>query len=359
MGSSEMSRYIVQLLYNEKYKIIRRTQTFNIVPAKIPEININKSPEMMKVLEKYYDGSGSEYFLSPSALSSYIDCSLRFYFRYVAGLKEFEKPIEEIDPSTLGSILHDAMHRLYEPFHNLTVQKEALGDLIKDNNKIENILKDSIAKIYFKNEKIQDKDKIRGRNIIIVRILEKFIRQIIETDLKIAPFCILELERKIVSTFDINTKSGIIKVRVGGNIDRVVEVDNYIRIIDYKTGSVETKFKNFDELFKPAEGKKAKKEILQAFIYSLLYKRNGIITKPVKPGLYTLRTIFGDQFDPGIYFDREAITDISKIENTFIENLQIILEEIFNPEISFFQTNDLKKCNFCAYKIICHRENEK
>jgi hypothetical protein len=358
MGSTELSRYAVQMLYNDKYKILRRSQTFNIVPVKIPGINITKSPEVMNILGKYYISSNSDYYLSPSALSSYIDCSLRFYFRYIAGLKEYELPAEEIDASMLGSILHDAMQNLYKPFLNSKILPSNLENLLKSNDKVEKVLRNSLAKKYFKDAKITDEDLLQGRNIIIFRILDKYIRQIIETDIKISPFSLIALEQNVIKTFEIKVKSETLKIKVGGNIDRIDQIKSTIRIIDYKTGNVESKFSNFEELFKPEEGKKAKKEIFQALLYSMLFKNINNFKEAVIPGIYNLRKIFGDHFDPNIYYEKETITDISKIENDFSENLQNILEEIYNPEVMFSQTTDLKKCSLCDYKIICHREDE-
>ncbi len=272
MGCAEISRYATQMLYSDKYKITKRFQTFNIVPASIPEISIIKTPEIMKVLEKYYENSKSEYYISPSALSSYIDCKLRFYFRYVAGLKEFEIPTEEIDASMLGNILHNAMYSIYKPFINKTIQKENLENILISTGIIEKAIHSSIAKVYFKDIKALEKESLQGRNFIISKILDKYIRQIIETDIQNAPFNLAGLEHNVISNFDVDIKSGITKIKIGGNIDRIDKIDSTFRIIDYKTGNVENKFKNYEELFEPEEGRKAKKEILQACLYAMLYK---------------------------------------------------------------------------------------
>ena len=357
MGSSEISRYATQMLYNEKFKITRRTQTFNIIPSKIPEIEIKKSDEILKILNKYIDNSKTSYYLSPTALSNYIECKLRFYFRYVAGLKEHETPAEEIDPSLLGSILHNAMFNLYRPFLTKSIQSVDLESLLKSTDIIEKALLSAITKDYFKEDQISGKDILKGRNIIIFRILEKYIRQILKVDMEITPFSIISLENNVTCTFEIACKFGNIKVRVGGNIDRVDRVGGNIRIIDYKTGSVENKFKDYMELFSPEEGKKAKKEIFQAILYSLIYKKTNNTTETISPGLYRLREIFEDKFDPGVYFGKEIITDIANVENLFENNLKNLLREIYSLEIPFSQTSDLKKCSICDYKVICHHEN--
>ncbi len=78
----------------------------------------------MAVLEKYKirDNSPSAYSkkLSASGLGTYINCSLQFYFRYVAGLKEKEETEDFIEAAPFGKILHDTMKTLYEGHKILT-----------------------------------------------------------------------------------------------------------------------------------------------------------------------------------------------------------------------------------------------
>ncbi len=41
---------------------------------------------------------------------------MKFYYRYVNGLKEPDVIIRDIDPAMLGEILHDVMKKLYSDF---------------------------------------------------------------------------------------------------------------------------------------------------------------------------------------------------------------------------------------------------
>jgi hypothetical protein len=53
----------------------------------------------------------------------------------------------------------------------------------------------------------------------------------------------------------------------------LTEVNDTLRILDYKTGNVESfSFKEVEELFEK-DKEKPKKEILQALIYCLIYQR--------------------------------------------------------------------------------------
>jgi ATP-dependent helicase/nuclease subunit B len=50
--------------------------------------------------------------LSPSALITYKDCALRFFFRYGVGIKETEDVEESAEANTQGSILHESLEML-------------------------------------------------------------------------------------------------------------------------------------------------------------------------------------------------------------------------------------------------------
>ena len=49
----------------------------------------------------------------------------------------------------------------------------------------------------------------------------------------------------------------------------------------------------------------------------------------------------------------EGLTPDERIETEEVFNQ--IAKEIVNPEIPFEKTNDVKRCQYCDYKAICHR----
>ncbi len=352
IGASEVSRYVTQMKYNEKYIVKEKVQTFDIVPSSVTEITIPKTDAILEVLKKFLHNGESKSYLSPSALSSYVDCSLRFYFRYVASIKEFETTNEEIDAPMLGNILHAAMQILYQPYIGNLLDASLFTKILTDSESIDSAIKSAMAEKYFKQTKPIE---LQGRNIIIFRILKKYVKQIISIDKQQAPFTIISLEENCSTAIEITANGKNYSVNTGGNIDRIDMKNDVIKIIDYKTGSVDTKFSSIDELFISPENQKAKKEIFQVILYSLLYQNKSTSPASVQPNLYNLRKIFEDNFDARIYFEKEPIQNINEIIKPFTENLQIILAEIFNTEWPFSQTEDISKCKNCTYNSICHR----
>jgi len=53
--------------------------------------------------------------------------------------------------------------------------------------------------------------------------------------------------------------------------------------------------------------------------------------------------------------DKRDITDIRPFLPEFEKNLQVLLEELFNLEVQFTQTEEVKNCTFCTFRTMCRR----
>jgi RecB family exonuclease len=270
--------------------------------------------------------------LSASALISYIACPIRFYFRYVAGLQETEEPEEEMEAATFGKVVHKAMQNLYTGLPGL------------DESVIDRLLKNiDVAVDQAINEEYISPDQLEGKNILFRNVIRELVRKILLSEKTHLPLNILQLEKDVSMLF--NNKRGEI-VKLFGIIDRVDEKDGLIRIIDYKTGRVEKK--------KPAElsdyfSEPKYKEQFQALYYAYLTK-NKIPGRPVKTGLLIVR-----EMSDGIWFmnNNQAYSEDQFFE--FEKLLQDLIHKIFSPDIPFVQTEDDRRCEYCPYSGLCHR----
>jgi len=43
------------------------------------------------------------------------------------------------------------------------------------------------------------------------------------------------------------------------------------------------------------------------------------------------------------------------VADEYLQHLTRLMEEIFNPEIAFTQTEETSHCEYCPYRKICHR----
>ena len=63
-----------------------------------------------RILEQFEHG------LSPSAMNKFLGCSLDYYFRYVLKYADDEEVEELVEHSTFGSVVHEVLEFLYQPF---------------------------------------------------------------------------------------------------------------------------------------------------------------------------------------------------------------------------------------------------
>jgi RecB family exonuclease len=149
-------------------------------------------------------------------------------------------------------------------------------------------------------------------------------------------------------------KNEITPVSVGGKIDRIDIVNGQVRVIDYKTGNVTSfSFKALDELFEH-DLEKPKKEILQALIYSLVYKDEKDIEDEIQPAIYSLRKLFGEKFAPEIKYNSKPIV-FQELEQEFRDKMHDLVAEIYSPTTTYSQTPHEKVCQNCPYNRICQR----
>ena len=71
--------------------------------------------------------------LSPSAINCYLDCSLRFFYRYIMGVEKYKEVVNEIQKNDFGLIFHKASELFYGsllPHGKGEVKKEMLQPYI-------------------------------------------------------------------------------------------------------------------------------------------------------------------------------------------------------------------------------------
>ncbi|MCV9385315.1 PD-(D/E)XK nuclease family protein [Reichenbachiella ulvae] len=358
--NGELSRYMQQLEFESdetKVEIKRQSVLTQIAPVPAYSITKTKTAEVMKRLGEYLYDSSSPRKLSPSALNTYIDCKLKFYFNYVERIYEPNEIREDIDPSMLGNLLHRAMEFLYEGQSEMT--KELAESL---NGKVE-----AAVKAAFVDQKlnIEDSRQSLGRQMIVFEVIKKFVLDILRTDAASAPFEFVGLESEdFFYDFPIETMEGSTKVSLKGIIDRIDRKGESIRIVDYKSGSDNREFGDLEDLL-DAGSTNRNKAVFQLFYYSMLYKENHPDNAlPIQPLMYNSRDLSQADFDGQIRqkkgtkgSDRKGgiVMDYRQFEEEYKQTLEHLLTEIFNSSIDFNQTDDLKKCQYCPYVEICRR----
>jgi hypothetical protein len=363
----EKSRYIHQLQIETNNRGTQDEDILIHVPVNLStagDITIEKNEAIMAQLLKYTRttaGKREPISFSPSALNVWLDCRLKFYLTYIAGLKVPEEVKEDVDPAIFGNLVHMSLENLYMGYI------ERKGRPLVEEKDIDGLasfiypaVMKAINKQYFLEENADQ--KLTGQLAIARDVLQKYLQGVLVKDKASAPFEIISLEagKKYRALVPVNTTRGTVSVSLGGIIDRVDRIGKTIRLIDYKSGRDEKKFKGIDSLF-DRDNASRNKAAMQTFFYGLLYEANFPGNKnQLQPAIFNLREIFKNDFNPYLqehigYRQYKEVTDYADYREAYVLNLQETLEEIFDPGQPFDQTRDIKKCRFCPYAAICSR----
>jgi CRISPR/Cas system-associated exonuclease Cas4 (RecB family) len=351
IGSGELSRFGYQLLYESGFDVINASLDFRFSSEPGSSVMVTGSKSKS---EKLLQGNSAENPLSPSAINLWLQCSIRFYFRYILQLPEPEEMKDEIDSMAFGNIFHETIEQLYKPFRGKTISKTDLENIIKDRVLIENEIRKAIGKYYLKQVTPGKSVPIEGKALLIFENIKTFIKRLIEVDINLTPFHLIEIEGKYTTSLDVIVDGQLRKIYIGGKIDRLDRVNGIVRALDYKTGNVESlAISEVGDLFEK-EKENSRKEILQALLYCMIYSESTGESTAVQPAIYSLRKLFGENFSPDIKRNGEKLI-YQDIKNEFRQKLSNLISDMLSENGSYCQTPHIKYCRYCAYMKICQR----
>ena len=359
LNRGEWSRFMLQFLIEWPHPITRQFLEAGQSPQGTSPITVEKTPDVMRRMQSLFDvRANPKAKFSPSALNYYLDCPLKFYYRYVAGLSAPDEVSAEIDSATFGSIFHYAAEHIYKDLttHGKVINKEALETLLRNDVKLQDYVDTAFKKLFF-NVPQNEKPEYNGVQLINSAVIARYLKQLLQNDLRYAPFTFIASEMEVDEPIDIQTPKGVIKSRIGGIIDRMDSKDGTLRIVDYKTGGDTDTPPHVESLFIP--DKKRSNYVFQTFLYAAIMCRKQPTMK-IAPALLYIHRAATETYSPVIQMGeprkpKEAVEDFSKYEKEYRERLQGLLEEIFNPEKSFTQTEIIEKCTYCDFKALCKR----
>ena len=358
LNRGEESRFMLQLLVEGPHDITREYLEAGQSPQSTQEIRVEKTPEVLRRIYRAYDSTHpNSLVLSPSALNAYLDCRLRFYYRYVAGLKTPDEVSAEIDSALFGTIFHLSAQLAYTDLTatGKTIQKEDLERLLRNDVKLQSYVDQAFKKELFKVSP-EEKPEYNGIQLINSKVIVSYLKQLLRNDLQYTPFEMVAMEKKVSEEITIQTGQGPFTLRLGGTIDRMDAKESTLRIVDYKTGGSPKIPANIEQLFTPSETRP--NYIFQTFLYAAIMSRQQSLM--VAPALLYIHRAASENYSPVIEMGEPRkpkipVNNFAFFEDEFRERLQTLLEEIFSEEEPFTQTEDTKKCSYCDFKAICKR----
>lgn len=363
INRGELSRFMLQFLIEWGYPVLRKQLEAAQSPQDSTPIIIEKTPDVMERMKSVFDiRNNPKALISPSALNCYLDCPLKFYYKYVALLSAPDEVTADIDSAKFGSIFHYAAEHIYKDLtaHGKLISKENLETLLKDEVRLQTYVDNGFKELFF-NLPQNEQPEYNGIQLINSAVIVKYIQQLLRNDLRYAPFTFVGSEQRIFENIEICTSTGDIQSRIGGIIDRIDSKGESLRIVDYKTGGDADTPANVQSLFIP--DKKRSNYVFQTFLYaSIVCKklREKNDSRLVAPALLYIHRAASENYSPVIQMGeprkpKEPVDNFAQYEGDFRENLKTLLEDIFNPDVSFTQTEIEDKCAYCDFKALCKK----
>lgn len=327
LDAGERSRFITQLEIEKRPNHHLEHLTYSaFLPDKAYQpIEVPKSEQLQEKLKEIALGRG----FSPSALTNYLRNPIQFYLQRVLRIREVEEVEESVALNTLGTIIHNALENLYKPLVGRVLTIADLDDLQKKS--------DAIVEIEFEKEYSSNKDKL-GKNLLAFEVAKRNVYHFLMEERKNIQngdvVQILELERLL--EYQLVDERLPYPVNLFGYVDRIEIRNQSIRVIDYKSGKVDSnqlRLKDWEGLTTELKNDK----IIQLLCYALMFEEEAG-DRPLEAGIYSFKNRKEGFLFFGVRQGREVDQNITKeILAEFRTELVALINAILNPETNFVE----------------------
>jgi hypothetical protein len=329
----EKSRFVQELIWEEQ----KQQNSLEVLPLYHLSFQVKVLPKRQKIpkTKELIDFlKGFEY--SPTSIDAYLECPLRFYYRYVLGLKEKEDLLADPEGIEIGNFIHPL---LYETFRNFLGKRPCIDKNFRDYffHTLDKKFKDDFQK------------RMKSDSFLVKEILDFRLRRFLDKEAEREVEEILSLEETFTDKIKFRKAEFQFKVRLD-RIDRLK--DESILIIDYKTGSADLlPNRNIYKLDARNLSREILKNTLKSFQLPLYFYFVQKFYKDtaINACLYNLR-------DAGMryFLKEEDFSQKDKIIAVCLEALEFTLQEILNPEVHFeADEEDVRACQNCPFFYLC------
>ena len=344
-GLGEPSRFIRQIEYelvkkNPKVKLQHFQYKSPIINLKSNIISVDKDDTMLKKITK----------LSPTSISTYLRCSLQYYWKYIMNIN-CDEVNEEIQMNVIGSIIHNTLDELYRNFGNEIVTESKFLE-------VRNQYLDKCYQNALRNNNFRNGLPKTGFNSIIASVIDTMISRFLDNEHNIVKensLRILCTEKEL--SFHLNN------VELHGFADRIDLLNDKLRVIDYKTGSVNPYDVSISGNAQQLQDMhdKSIQLIMYKYLFIKMLNSNAlgldealiahIEEENIVPGIIALQKMSNGVF--------ELKVNNADLANDFEAQCDIMFEQlisdIFDKNNPFTQTDDTKVCGYCGFRNICKR----
>ena len=369
----EMSRFIRQLEFDWVKKnpnihwhepMIQLNEPVGILQN--IEHSVIKTPDIIAQLHANFSLRG----LSPSSLAMFDRCSLQYYYAQIAGLRKEKQHEEEMGADVFGTWVHKVLELMdrdvldkHDGYYDQTTVDVRIAAL-------DDYLDAAMAEIQ-RTEGVFEVEK--GFNYVLREVAKTILTRYFQEEVswERARVQLIAIEETLETQLSVHD----LALKIKGRVDRLDRLGvNTYRIIDYKTGKVEQKDLAIGEegLFYELTKEGFKPKLFQLWFYKFLLasvcqdssdtyadlmgkidRANIIITS----GIISFRNmdaavISEDEhnlwFEPGQ--DLDGFLAMGKAV------FAAWVDRIVDVGKPFEKTKDVETCQWCDFKVICHRE---
>ena len=309
-GSGEESRFVkqIKMLSSGLTFINKKVIQQNLIISEDEEVKIVKDDLISKKIESILSEG-----VSASSLSLFIKNPYLFYEQKILGVdnKDESKYLNYMDQ---GTLIHRVIEKLYKPFIG-----KNLG--VSDINFMKNQLKNESHNTFIE---LYSKEPI-GKNLIFIEVVKEYIDNTLNFELdqiknQNARIKIISLEKKLEYNLTIKNQN----VKLKGIIDRIDMFNDEVRIIDYKSGNVNSGVLDIRNIDKVKIDHKYS-YLLQLLFYKYLFGMNDVNIQIKEIGICSLKK----RNLPFQFIKKQAILSV--------EEIQMIISDII---IDIMQTNE-------------------
>ena len=312
--------------------------------------------------------------LSPSSLSKYVACPLRFYYEAICRYREEDSPSLLLASNEFGTVLHRVMEEFYSDLTKSPSTGEQLTfttitkEMIDEKLRAKGYIRQRVEKAYREELKLKQGVPLSGLSRIYCQTIERYARELLEWDsAHAASFSYAASESEVYAAFTLPSGA---TAYLGGIIDRIDQVDGKYRVVDYKTGNAsltiskpKDKSVRWEERLKDPKNK----AILQTLIYCAgLAQTYKLDESQIHPAIFRFKGNDGlvtkqKKYDPLLTFpigekQSKVAAPYAEVKESF-EALLVdeLLAELYDTDKPFTQTEDDEQCAYCPFALSCGR----
>ncbi len=327
LGGGEKSRFLLQLEMDQlpSHQLKHTSYYHKINPVEQTLIEIKKEEPYFIRLKQI-----AEKGFSPSALTSYVRNPLEFFANKILSVSDLEEVEEDIALNTMGSIIHEALDQLYQGYQKRILTLEDFKIIEKQ---IPNELDIAYKKCYL-SQSIP-----LGKNKIIYEVSLHYVKKMIASDKQLVhsgnELIIQSVEQELATTIEVPEVGS---VRLHGKVDRVDQLNGDLRIIDYKSGSVDQRNVAIDDDYSVLRDSYERSKAFQVLMYAYLYLKNNP-SREIEGGIISFKNFnagfISFAMKPGYKFEPKAIDQ--EVMEQFETQLILLIQELFNRDLPLIE----------------------